>query len=134
MAGPLLEKIEDAMRADRPLYVEQMAGPFFQPARVSPELVRWGTGLALKASLRAAIAYTRTNLTADLRGDMQSFAVPTLVVHGGGDPSSPLAMTGAPTAAAIPGAKLVVYDDGPHGLPLTHAGRLNRDLADFIGV
>lgn len=34
----------------------------------------------------------------------------------------------------IPGARLVVYEGAGHGLPLTHAGRLNQELAAFAAA
>jgi pimeloyl-ACP methyl ester carboxylesterase len=41
--------------------------------------------------------------------------------------------TGRATAALIPGARFVVYEGAPHGLPLTHAERLTSDIRDFAG-
>ena len=58
--------------------------------------------------------------------------VPTLVVQGDADASAPLPLTGARTAAAMPNSRLVVYDNAPHGLYLTHRERLNSDLLAFI--
>ena len=43
----------------------------------------------------------------------------------------PLDLTGRPTAALIPGARLAVYEGAPHGLFLTHMQRLNADLLAF---
>lgn len=125
------DRLVAAIRADRPRYLAELAQPFFSPVKVTPELLRWGVDLALKASLRAAVAYTRTNVHADMRGDLGAFSMPTLIVHGSGDISTPLAQSGARTAAAIPGSRLVVYDGAPHGLPLTHSARLNQDIAAF---
>jgi len=31
----------------------------------------------------------------------------------------------------VKGARLIVYEGGPHGLYVTHKARLNRDLAAF---
>jgi pimeloyl-ACP methyl ester carboxylesterase len=59
-------------------------------------------------------------------------AVPTLIIHGDADASSPLPLTRTPTAALVPDVRLVVYENAPHRLYLTHAERLNRDLLAFI--
>jgi hypothetical protein len=32
----------------------------------------------------------------------------------------------------MPDVQLTVYEDAPHGLPVTHAMRLNRDLETFL--
>lgn len=52
-------------------------------------------------------------------------------MHGTRDASAPIDLTGRPTAALIPGARLEVYDEAPHGLFMTHAARLNEDLRRF---
>ena len=54
-----------------------------------------------------------------------------MVIHGDRDTSAPLDMTGRKTAARIPGARLAVYEGAAHGLPITHADRLNADLVAF---
>ncbi len=53
--------------------------------------------------------------------------MPTLVIHGGVDPLIP-PLGGEATAAAIPGARLIVYDDMGHNLPRPRWG----DIADAI--
>ena len=58
--------------------------------------------------------------------------MPTLVIHGDKDLVNPFDETGKRMAAAIPGSALKVYEDGPHGLVITHRDRLSRDLLDFI--
>lgn len=126
-----LDQIEQAMRADRPKYVRDLAVPFFEPETASPGLVDWGVGIVLQASLTACLGYNRANITADLTRELKAFTVPTLVVHGSADASAPLERTGARTAALIPGAKLLTYEGASHGLPLTRAGRLNQDLVEF---
>ena len=48
------------------------------------------------------------------------------------DASAPLGLTGRPTAALVPDAKLIVYEGAPHGLFVTHAERLTADLPAFM--
>jgi non-heme chloroperoxidase len=57
--------------------------------------------------------------------------VPALVIHGKADAAAPLELTGRPTAAAIPGSRLEIYESG-HGLFLTGKKRLNSDLLAFM--
>ena len=68
----------------------------------------------------------------DFRGDLRKISVPALVVHGDRDASAPLALTGIPTAALIPGSRLEVYEGAPHGLMYTHMDRLHADVLRFI--
>jgi len=44
----------------------------------------------------------------------------------------PWEVTAKPTHEAIAGSKLVIIEDGPHGLVLTHAEEFNRALLDFL--
>jgi non-heme chloroperoxidase len=41
-------------------------------------------------------------------------------------------VSGKRSAAAIPGAKLVVIKDGPHGLNSSHPAEFNAALVDFL--
>ena len=121
-----------AMMTDRPAFVAAMAEPFFAPEHASPDMIAWGTGLVLRATLHAAIEHTRTNVNADVRADMAAFTCPTLIVHGDADHSCPIAASGALAHAMIPGSELLVYQGASHGLPLTRGDRLAADIAAFV--
>jgi non-heme chloroperoxidase len=41
-------------------------------------------------------------------------------------------ISGALLAELISGSRLVIYENAPHGLYLTHVDRLNADLAAFV--
>lgn len=56
---------------------------------------------------------------------------PTLVVHGAEDPLVPVA-AGRATAAAIPGARLLVLDDMAHDLPLPLLPRIADALLEHV--
>ena len=70
----------------------------------------------------------------DLRrgAELSRISVPTLIVQGDADASAPLPLTGARTAELMPNCRLLVYENAPHGLYLTHREQLNADLLDFI--
>lgn len=122
--------------ADRPKYIASIAPGFFgeglSDCSVSAGMSRWGINLCLQSSLKASIDLFRTNSEADLRSDMGVFTMPTLILHGDADTSAPLDLTGRATASAIKNSRLIVYENAPHGLFLTHADRINRDLLAFL--
>ena len=124
------------LSGDRPGYLADIAPSFFGAGLpgcdVSPAMVQWGVALALQASPLASIGLLRTNSETDQRTDLPGITVPTLVIHGDADAGNPVELTGRPTAALIPGAQLKVYENGPHGLPVTHRDCLNADLLKFI--
>ncbi len=64
---------------------------------------------------------------------LRTLDVPTLVVHGKGDQLVPLS-GGEATAAAIPGARLLVLDDMAHDLPRELWPTVVDAIADVAGV
>jgi pimeloyl-ACP methyl ester carboxylesterase len=129
----MFEAVRATWRKDFHKWIGDNAAPFFTP-ETSPEAVRWMVDLTDSVSLDAAIACNREMTAADFRAEMRRIDVPTLVIHGDVDASAPLELTGRPTAALIPGARLEVYEGAPHGLFVTHMDRLNGDVAALIAA
>jgi pimeloyl-ACP methyl ester carboxylesterase len=74
-------------------------------------------------------AFSRT----DFRKDLESFNLPTLVIHGDSDAIVPFEVSGKRTAESVDGAELVVVEDAPHGFNVSHAGEFNKALLEFLG-
>jgi non-heme chloroperoxidase len=64
----------------------------------------------------------------DFRPDLRTISVPTVIIHGDHDQSTPLEFTGPRTANLISGSRLVMYENAAHALPITHLRQLNKDL------
>jgi non-heme chloroperoxidase len=135
--GALFEQRRTQWRGDFAAWVLENEGPYFGDGlpgcAVSPLLREQTKADMLGSSLQAVIEFQRTGVETDFREELTTVAVPTLVIQGDCDASAPLSLTGSRTAAMIPDARLVVYENGPHGLNLSHRDRLNRDLLAFIG-
>jgi pimeloyl-ACP methyl ester carboxylesterase len=58
--------------------------------------------------------------------------VPTLVIWGRDDPVNSLDEVGTPTARGLPNAKLIVYDDTGHNVPVEQAERFHADVLEFL--
>jgi pimeloyl-ACP methyl ester carboxylesterase len=86
----------------------------------------------LNTSLNAVMEFQRSSVQTDFRDELTKLTVPTLIIHGDADASAPLPLTGSRTAALIPNSRLIVYQNAPHALYLTHRERLNRDLLAFV--
>jgi non-heme chloroperoxidase len=114
-------------------WIEDNTAPFFDE-HTSPAMMKWGAGLLEEMSVPIAIACNRTIAAADFRSELPKIKVRTLIIHGDRDASTPLEITGRPTAALIPGSELRVYEGGTHGLMFTHMGRLNADLRAFAST
>jgi len=105
--------------------------PFFLPE--TPEITRVRIRqMMLGVPLPVVLACRRTIAFADLRAAAAGIDRPTLILHGDKDASAPLPLTGAKTATLIKNSKFVIYEGGPHALPLTYGERLLSDLNAFM--
>ncbi len=100
---------------------------------VSDELLENSRNVAMQASLKATLACAEAFATTDFRPDLAAFSVPTLIVHGTADKTVPIDATGRAAAHGIVNAKLIEYDNAPHGLFATHKEKLTADLLAFLG-
>jgi non-heme chloroperoxidase len=100
--------------------------------RVSQEVVTDSWNTAAGASPTGTAACVPTWYT-DFRADLPKIDVPTLVMHGDADRILPIAACGIKTHEAIPGSRLVIVENAPHGLLWTHAEEVNKALLDFLG-
>jgi non-heme chloroperoxidase len=128
----VLEGGRALLRRDFPRTVAEAAPGFFGPANVTSEATRqWWTGMILQCSLPALLELHRAFTETDFRPELRAITVPTLLLHGDSDVSTPVERTGRRSAALVPRARLDVYPGAAHGLPLTHVDRLNADLLAF---
>jgi pimeloyl-ACP methyl ester carboxylesterase len=116
--------------ADFPKWLADNARPFFV-ADTSQAMMDWVLHLMTLTSLKALLDCNRAFVETDFRAELPKISVPTLIVQGDKDASTPLDLTGRKTAKLIPGAQLKVYEGAPHGLMFTHINRFNRDLMEF---
>lgn len=124
-----------ARTADRPKWFAENAAGFFGArlpgVSVSTELSEFVIRQCLDCSARATLQFFLTGFTTDFRDQLRSVTVPTLIVHGDRDIQAPLELCGRRTARLVPQSTLRVYENAAHGLFVTHADRLNADLAAF---
>lgn len=126
----IFEQTRAQFAADFPGWLADNADPFFVP-ETSLAMRAWVLSLSLQCSLIAALGCNHAFSETDFRIELPKISVPTLVIHGDKDASTPLELTGRKTAKLIPGAELKVYEGAPHGLMFTHTEHLNRDLIAF---
>jgi non-heme chloroperoxidase len=124
------EGIRAAWLRDYAGWAWQQTPAFFIP-ETSQAMQQWGFTLGTQTHLHAILESNITVTETDFRAELPRVDVPTLILHGTADKSCPLAMTGERTAKLIPGARLEVVEDAPHGLTLTHAERVNAELLKF---
>ena len=99
---------------------------------VSEEMLEWARATSMQAGLWPTLACAKAFATTDFRGDLASFKVPTLIIHGDADKTVPIDTSARKAAIGIPHAKLIEYEGAPHGLFASHKERLIADVLAFL--
>jgi non-heme chloroperoxidase len=128
--------VQQAILADRYAWLTGLIADFvnlddYLGTRVSEQTVRamWQAGA--DASPLATWACP-VGWLEDYSEDITRLDVPTLIVHGTADRILSVEGQGRRLHAALPGAKYVEIEGGPHVLPVTHSAELNRELLAFL--
>jgi non-heme chloroperoxidase len=132
----VFDDIREQTATNRAQYFYDFTLPFFGYNRDGADVkdgVRrnwWRQGMtgSVLAHTLGIKAFSETDFTDDLK----AITVPTLVLHGEDDQIVPFAITGKRSAEIVPGAQLISYPGFPHGMPTTHADRINADLLAFV--
>ena len=99
---------------------------------VSDETLDWARATSMQAGLWPTLACAKAFATTDFRGDLKSFTVPTLIIHGDADKTVPIDTSARKAAIGIPHAKLIEYEGAPHGLFASHKARMIADVLAFL--
>ena len=123
----------EGIKKDRPAFFREFFKSFFGPGLVSDAVLDNAWRQAMMAGLNPTLACVRAFSETDFRPDLAAFTMPTLIVHGVQDQTVPIDLTARAAAKAIPGAQLIEYEDGAHGIFASHGERLTSDLVSFLG-
>jgi len=129
-----LEIVRKVLSKDRPHPIAAAAPAFFGAPKnaVSQEIMDWWVRMMVdECSLKTMLDLQRMFTETDFRPELRRISVPTLLIHGDNDTSTPIETTARKTAPLIPRCQLKVYEGAAHGLPITHADQLNADLLAF---
>lgn len=130
------DQMTNGMLEDRAKFMAHFLKDFYGvgllTAPVSDEQIKLSWNHAMQAGLLPTLAAAKAFATTDFRGDLASFTVPTLVIHGTGDKTVPIEATSRAVARAVPHAMLVEYPGAPHGVFATEPERLIADLTAFL--
>jgi len=127
---------QDAIRADRFAWLTGLLGDLLNldenlGTRVSEETVRSLWDAAADASPWATWACPPGWLE-DFTEDIKRIDIPTLIMHGTADRILPIAGQGRRLHAALPDARYIEIEGGPHVMCVTHAAEVNRELLAFL--
>ena len=133
----VVASVQQAISEDRFQWLTGLLGDLFNldenlGHRISEETVRATWSAAADASPIATWACPPGWLE-DFSRDITRIDVPTLILHGTADRILPIAGQGRRLHAALPDARYVEIDGGPHVMCVTHAHEVNEQLLAFLG-
>jgi len=126
-----------AIKEDRASFFAEFFKKFYGVGKtgsrqVSKEVLHVSWNVAMQAGLNATLACAHSFFKTDLRPDLASFKVPTIVIHGTADENVPIESSGRPAAKGIKNSTLIEYQGSPHGLLATDKRRVTEDLLRFL--
>ena len=129
--------VQQAILDDRYAWLSGMMANFLNlddhlGKRVSEEAVRGIEATGAEASPYATWACPVGWLD-DFTADIARIDVPTLILHGTADRILSIDGQGRRLHAALPDARYVEIEGGPHIVGVTHAAEVNRELLAFLG-
>ncbi|WP_339706093.1 alpha/beta hydrolase [uncultured Kriegella sp.] len=131
-----LNGIKKALQDDRVGFLKNFHKGFYSydknKDKVSEAQLDYDFSIASHASPRATIQAALAWMHTDFRPELKNVTVPTLIVHGDGDETVPMATSADQAAKGIADNIYKIIEGGPHGLNITHADELNEILIDFL--
>ncbi len=130
-----VEGMMESARSNRVEFLDGFTTDFFSAngdLKVSEAQRQEALELGKSASDGALVACIDAFGRTDFRADLAKISLPTLVIHGDGDATVPFAVSGKRSAEALQNGTLVVVQDGPHGINVSHADEFNQALLDFL--
>jgi non-heme chloroperoxidase len=132
----VFDRLRGELLRDKPGLLRELAPVFLGSGRpeasVSQGLLDafwlWAMQAETDALHDEITAFSETDFTQDL----EAIDLPTLVVHADDDRIAPISATALRAVRSLRNATLSIYPSASHGLPLTHAAQLNRDVLDFV--
>jgi pimeloyl-ACP methyl ester carboxylesterase len=128
MLGARLERFATDLAG----WIDENTGPFAPGA--SPPVLRWLGEMVMESSLRSLIDFQRAIFETDLTADAAQLDLPVTIIHGDQDVSAPIDLTARRYAEIMGDAELLVYEGVAHGVMVTHAERLAKDIGKRIGT
>ncbi len=132
----VFDGIRKGVAEDRAQYFKGFAVPFFGINRpgmtVSAGALDSFWRQCMMGGLKNVHECIKAFSETDFSEDLKRFDVPTLIIHGDDDQIVPIGASAYLSSKLVSGAKLSVYENAPHGLPVTHRDRINADLLEFL--
>jgi len=130
MPEPFDEKYAPLVRNDFEGYLRRFFTSLY-PEPHSLKGIEDGIGWGRETTPEVLVEVLRQIRRDNVRDLLAKITVPTLLLHGTRDRIVPYKI-GAEIAESIPGARLVTFESGGHGLPGREAVKVNQLIRDFV--
>ena len=131
-----LDEIITALKEDRVSFLKGFHIDFYNVGFLNKTVTQlqldFDFSIAAHASSQATIKAAQAWMDTDFRTECEAIQIPTLIIHGKADKTVPIKTAGEQAARLMPNNIYKVYEDGPHGLNITHKAQLNEDLVAFL--
>ena len=129
----VFEAHRQAMAQDIGAFVDATPpAEYFGTAKaISPALADWTRRQIVDTPPYVLMETQKAFSRADMRAELAAIDRPTIILHGSADRSAPLERGGRPTAALVPGSRLVVFEGAGHGLYTSEAPGYNAEIIRF---
>jgi non-heme chloroperoxidase len=133
----VFDDLQAQLAANRSKFYRDLPeGPFYGFNRPGVKSVEatianwWRQGMmgGAKAHYDGIVAFSQTDFSEDLK----KITIPVLVMHSEDDQIVPYVAAGPKSAKLLKNGTLITYKDFPHGMPTTHAEKINADLLAFL--
>lgn len=129
-------RVKQGLTADRFAFLAEFFLDFYNAdvwsgRRISEHAMQNSWNVATSASPTALLQCVDAWET-DFRADLAQIDVPALVIHGDADRIFPFRASGVRTHRSVRESRLVVVEEGPHGILWTHPEIVNPELLDFL--
>jgi non-heme chloroperoxidase len=132
----VFDALREGMIKGRSQFFRDLSMPFFGFNREGAAISEgtrehfWLQGMlgGIKGEYDCIAQFSETDFTDDLK----KMDIPTLLLHGDDDQIVPIADASVRSAKLIPNAKLRIFPGLAHGMVITQAELINKELLDFI--
>jgi non-heme chloroperoxidase len=132
----VIDGLRDGTGNHRSQFYKDITIPFYgfnRPgAKISEGIRENWWRQAMMGGIKAQYDCVKALSESEFYDDLKMIDVPVLVLHGEDDQICPFATTGARSVKLLKHGTLKSYPGFPHGMPTTHADRINTDLLSFI--
>jgi non-heme chloroperoxidase len=132
----VFDQLRDGTGYHRAQFYQDITMPFYgynRPGASISQGIRdnwWRQGMM--GGIKAQYDCVKALSESDFFDDLRIIDIPVLVMHGEDDQICPFEASGAKSVKLLKYGTLKSYPGFPHGMPTTHADRINADILEFL--